>query len=156
MLSDSTPADWIRQLEALWNEGIPLAGAMAVEIRRLDSEFITLAAPLAPNRNHMGSAFGGSLQSLATLAGWGVTLIAAGRASGHVVIRTSQMKFLTPVAGELVAEAPLPASGATAAFRGALAARGHARLTVPVAILGPSRRVAARFVGEFVASVADR
>jgi thioesterase domain-containing protein len=156
MLSDRTPADWIRQLEALWGEGIPLAGAMAVEIRRLDGEFITLAAPLAPNRNHMGSAFGGSLQSLATLTGWAVTLITAGQVSGHVVIRTSQMKFLTPVAGELVAEAPFPAPVAAAAFRSTLAARGHARLTVPVAVLGRGCRVAGRFVGEFVAFVADR
>lgn len=156
MLTDPTAEEWTRRLADLWADGIPLAGAMEVEIRRLDDQAITLAAPLGPNRNHMGSAFGGSLQALATLAGWGVTLVAGGAAARHVVIRSSQMRFLKPVSVDLVAEAAMPAPGATAAFRIALTDRGHARLTVPVAILGPGKGVVARFVGEFVAFVADR
>lgn len=36
--------------------GIPLAGAMAVEIAALDKAGITLAAPLAPNVNGVGHA----------------------------------------------------------------------------------------------------
>jgi thioesterase domain-containing protein len=140
------------RLGALWAEGIPLAAAMGVEIRRLDEHLLEIAAPLAPNRNHMGTAFGGSLQGLATLAGWGVTLIATGSADTyHVVIRDAQMRFLAPVSGELVATAARPSPGAVAAFHGKLAERGRARLTVPVTIQGPGDTVAARFVGEFVA-----
>lgn len=157
-MPDETPiANWAPQLAQLWAEGIPLATAMQVEIRRLDERVLQLAAPLAPNRNHMGSAFGGSLQGLATLAGWGVTLIAAGDpAHQHVVIRDASMRFSAPVSGELLAEAAMPSTTALAAFRGALAERGRARLTVAVEIRGPADSVAARFVGEFVALAADR
>lgn len=156
MPPDTVSASWQARLEALWEEGIPLATAMGVEIRRLDERVLEIAAPLEPNRNHMGSAFGGSLQSLATLAGWGVVLIAAGQpGSHHVVIRDARMRFRVPVFGELVAEAALPQAGAVAAFRGALASQGQARLTVPVIIRGPGRAVAARFVGEFVALAGD-
>jgi thioesterase domain-containing protein len=148
----ATSTDWPQRLGALWAGGIPLASAMRVEIRRLDEQLLAVAAPLAPNRNHMGSAFGGSLQGLATLAGWGVTLIAAGDPEAyHVVIRDAQMRFLEPVAGELLAEAARPTAGAVAAFHATLAQRGRARLTVPVIIRGPGDSVAARFVGEFVA-----
>lgn len=156
-MPDEMPfADWASKLRQLWAEGIPLASAMQVEIRRLDERVLQLAAPLAPNRNHMGSAFGGSLQGLATLAGWGVTLIAAGDpARQHVVIRDAQMRFSAPVSGELLAEAAMPSAAAVAAFRGALAERGRARLTVAVEICGPGNSVAARFVGEFVALAAD-
>lgn len=149
---DPAYAEWTERLSRLWQEGIPLAAAMQVEIRQLDERRLALTAPLAPNRNHMGSAFGGSLQGLATLAGWGVTLVAAGEPGArHVVIRSAQMNFLQPVVGELLAQAAFPSPAATAAFRITLAERGRARLTVPVAIRGPGDEVAARFVGEFVA-----
>jgi thioesterase domain-containing protein len=146
--------DWQRRLEQLWADGIPLSSAMAVEIRRLDEHRLELAAPLEPNRNHMGTAFGGSLQGVATLAGWGVTLVAAGDdGARHVVIREAQMRFSAPVAGPIEAQAQMPAAAALAAFQSALAERGRARLTVPVTIRGPDDTIAARFVGEFVAFV---
>lgn len=152
MAPEMSAAAWTARLASLWAGGIPLAGAMQVEIRALDHETLTLAAPLAPNRNQMGSAFGGSLQGLATLAGWGATLIAAGAdGARHVVIRNAQMRFLAPVVGELVATAVFPSAGASAAFRIALAEKGRARLTVPVDIQGPDGHIAARFVGEYVA-----
>jgi thioesterase domain-containing protein len=157
MPADTMFPDWQRRLGELWAEGIPLAGAMGVEIRRLDERVLEIAAPLEPNRNHMGTAFGGSLQGLATLAGWGITLIAAGESEWrHVVIRRSQMQFLTPVSGELVASAPLPSASTVAAFRGALSQRGRARLSVAVTIRGAGDSAAARFVGEFIALNGDR
>ncbi|HUG97732.1 MAG TPA: YiiD C-terminal domain-containing protein [Gammaproteobacteria bacterium] len=157
MPPDTAPIDWPACLRDLWAKGIPLAGEMGVAIQRLDEHVLAVTAPLAPNRNHMGSAFGGSLQGLATLAGWGVALLAVGAPdSHHVVIRHAQMRFILPVSGELVAEAALPSAGAIAAFRGTLADRGYARLSVPVIIRGPGESIAARYVGEFVALAAER
>lgn len=155
MPPDTSSQDWPRRLAELWGGAIPLAAAMGVEVYRLDEHHLELRAPLAANRNHMGSAFGGSLQGLATLAGWGVTLIATGDPdTHHVVIRDAQMRFMAPVSGELVAEAVRPSPGAVAAFLGTLDGRGRARLTVPVTIQGPGGAVAARFVGEYVALAA--
>ena len=155
MEQETAAPDWRSRLAALWAEGIPLATAMEVEIGRLDEEMLVLVAPLAPNRNHMGTAFGGSLQGIAILAGWGVTLMAVPQGAQHVIIRHAQMRFIEPVSGELRAEAEMPSPGAVAAFRTTLARQGHARLTVPVVIRGPAESVAARFVGEFVAFVAS-
>jgi thioesterase domain-containing protein len=152
MLDETSAQEWREKLQALWSRHIPLAGAMQVEIRQLDTRGLQLAAPLAPNRNHVGTAFGGSLQGLATLAGWGVTLVTAGRyGSAGVVIRASQMRFLLPVAGELVATAAWPDPAAAATFRAGLAAAGRARLTVTVDIGAQGEATAARFSGEFVA-----
>lgn len=152
MYSEAELAAWRQELARLWTDSIPLAAAMQVELRRLDNDLLQLAAPLAANSNHLGSAFGGSLQGLATLAGWGITLMSAGPpGTCHVVVREAQMRFLAPVVGDLLAEAELPAAAAVATFRLALRERGRARLTVPVAIQGPGESPAARFVGEFVA-----
>lgn len=151
MLDKSSARAWRQRLQALWSEHIPLARAMQVEIRRLDDAGLQLAAPLEPNRNHVGTAFGGSLQGLATLAGWGVTLVTAhGPGAPRVVIRACQMRFLAPVAGELVASAGWPDAATAAAFRTRLAVEQRARLLVAVEIGVPGQGAAARFSGEFV------
>jgi thioesterase domain-containing protein len=157
MFEHTSATEWSRLLQQLWSEQIPLASAMQVVVRRLDDRGLQLAAPLAPNRNHVGTAFGGSLQGLATLAGWGVTLVVAGDAGRiGVVIRASQMQFDAPVTGELLATAAWPAPAVVADLRAQLAARGRARLTVEVGIAGAGAQAAARFSGEFVARATPR
>lgn len=154
MLDETSAREWRQRLQALWVQHIPLARAMQVEIRRLDGAGLQLAAPLEPNRNHVGTAFGGSLQGLATLAGWGVTLVAAaGHDSPRVVIRTCQMRFFAPVAGELLATAAWPDPATAATFRARLAAERRARLVVAVDIGAPGAGAAARFAGEFAARI---
>lgn len=144
--------EWTERLQRLWSEQIPLAGAMEVEVRSLDERGLCLAAPLAPNRNHVGTAFGGSLQGLATLAGWGATLVTAGMPEGvGVVIAAATMRFIAPVTGELVAVAAWPAPAAAAEFRHQLATRSRAALEIEVVVSGPATPVAARFSGRFVA-----
>ena len=111
-----------------------------------------LAAPLAPNRNHVGTAFGGSLQGLATLAGWAVTLICAdGTRDAEVVVAEAGTQFIAPVTGELVATAPWPPPDVVADFRARLDSRGRARLRVCVELAGENGTVAADFSGQFVA-----
>ena len=61
---------------------IVLARAMAISVVAYDGESLTMAAPLAPNVNDKGCAFGGSLVSLMTLAGWGLVKLALGSSHG--------------------------------------------------------------------------
>ena len=61
---------------------IPLARAMALRVAAYDGDSLALAAPLAPNVNDKGCAFGGSLASLMTLAGWGVIRLAVAAEAG--------------------------------------------------------------------------
>jgi thioesterase domain-containing protein len=152
MWDEESAGEWRQRLQTLWLQHIPLAGAMRVEIRHLDARGLQLAAPLTASHNHIGTAFGGSLQGLATLAGWGVTLVtAAEHGSTRVVIRECHMRFLAPVAGELLATAAWPEPADAAAFRRQLATTGRARLVVEVDIGAPEEKVAARFSGEFAA-----
>ena len=157
MFQHRSAAEWARLLQQLWSDRIPLAAAMQVEVRRLDARGLALAAPLAPNRNHIGTAFGGSLQGLATLAGWGATLVAAGDPERiGVVIRTAEMRFRAPVAGELVATAEWPEPARVADLRAQLESLGRARLTVEVDVGDERAQAAASFRGEFVARTLPR
>ena len=62
----------LRETEAFFYEQIPLTRAMGVRVESYDGQQLVLTAPLALNHNHLGTAFGGSLSALATLAGYGL------------------------------------------------------------------------------------
>ena len=148
-------ASWKARLEALWSGKIPLARAMGARVERLDADGLVAAAPLSANVNHMGTAFGGGLQALATLAGWGVTLVASGDDVRYrVVVRLARMRFIAPVTGDLVARARWPGDEEARAFRERLETRGRARLEVRV-VFGPDEAPEGEFRGEFVAMRKD-
>jgi thioesterase domain-containing protein len=140
------------ELELLVKSGIPLARAMGLRVAEFDGDRLALAAPLAPNVNDKGCAFGGSLSSLLTLAAWGLVTLKLGEAGldADVYIGDSTLRYLAPVWGELHAEAfvvgdPWPG------FLEALRKSGKARIEVEAEIVGedggaPAAKQSARFV----------
>lgn len=131
---------------------IPLVEAMAVRVAGFDAQSgLTLTAPLAPNRNHQNSAFGGSLHGLATLSGWGLLWLLLEDLPGvHLVVRESRMDYRRAVGGELVACCPLPAAADYAKFRETLDRRGKAPIDLAAQIVDAGT-AAAKFSGRFVA-----
>ena len=109
---------------------IPLTLAMRVEIRRYDGEHLILAAPLEPNVNDKGCAFGGSLASLMTLSGWGLIVLKLEEAQldCDIYVQDSSIRYLAPLWSELKAQATIV--GSWDAFINSLRARGRARLSV--------------------------
>ncbi|MBX3702106.1 MAG: YiiD C-terminal domain-containing protein [Dokdonella sp.] len=132
---------------------IPLARAMALRVVAHEGDWLELAAPLAPNINDKGCAFGGSLASLMTLAGWGVLHLAAA-AHGlncDIYVQDSTIRYLAPVWGELRCRAQPAAGESCADMLSALAARGKARLRMECAVALPDGGVAATLSARFVA-----
>ncbi|HET8897990.1 MAG TPA: YiiD C-terminal domain-containing protein, partial [Rhodanobacteraceae bacterium] len=97
----------IIELERYILEHIPLARAMQLRVADWDGHRLQLAAPLTPNINDKDCAFGGSLSSLMTLAGWGATvlLLAARGVSADVFVARSEIRYLAPLFGDLRARA---------------------------------------------------
>jgi len=131
---------------------IPLARAMALRVAAHDGDSLTLAAPLAPNINDKGCAFGGSLASLMTLAGWGVIRLAV-EARGldcDIYVQDSTIRYLAPVWGDFETIAHLAEGESFDAFFAALATRGKGRLSVecrvPLAEGNSAATLSARFV----------
>jgi len=121
-----------RKLVTFMREEIPLADNMELHLASSDEQHLAIAAPLPPNVNDKGCAFGGSLVSLLTLAGWGLLVLRLrgdGRAC-DVYVQDSQVHYLAPVWGDLVAEARLGSGESWSSFDAALAARGRARIAV--------------------------
>lgn len=139
-------------VERYLHEHIPLSRAMGVTVKGLSEQSLCLAAPLAPNRNHRGTAFGGSVASLAILAGWSwlLTRLAGRDPEPRLVIQEQTVDYLLPVGAVFEATCEAPAGAAWHRFLKALDARGRGRLSLAVNVESEGRLVA-RFRGAYVA-----
>lgn len=141
----------LQQLEQTLHREIPLTRAMGVTVVRLDAHGLVLRAPLAPNLNHKHTAFGGSLATLATLAGWGlVQVLLREQAPVTVVIQDSTVDYRHPVTADFEAVAPWPAAADRTRFLATLARTGRARIALDVQIRAGDK-LAVQFHGRFVA-----
>jgi thioesterase domain-containing protein len=145
------------ELETYLHDHIPLSRAMVVHVVSVADDRIVLGAPLAPNINHRDTVFGGSAAAVATLAAWSLLhlrLTAAGLPS-RVVIQSSSMDYLAPMAADFTASAVLDPGADWDGFIRMLARRGRARIALQ-AELSCEGQTAGRFRGEFVAFGKDR
>ena len=138
------------ELERFLHEHIPLTAAMGVHVAECDDAHIVLTAPLALNHNHLGTAFGGSLHTLATLSGYALLWWLLRRPHAHIVIRESTMHYKRPVRRDLRAVCRSPDEKDLERFRRDFAHKGKARLTLKT-ILENDGQPAAKFEGVFVA-----
>jgi thioesterase domain-containing protein len=117
-----------------------------------DHAGVVLRLPLVPNRNHQGSIFAGSLNAVATLAGWAVVWLALQHAAigAAVVIQDSTIEYLAPVNQDCFAHCGQPDADTLDRFLQTIGRHDRARLGLRVHLLAGSGRVA-RFAGRYVA-----
>ena len=137
-------------LELFLREKIPLTVAMDVRVLTCDDTVLALTAPLAPNRNHLQTAFGGSLHALATLSGYGLLWRLLDDPSAHIVIRESHIRYDSPVTGDLCAVCYTPAAAELERFRRDFVRKSKARLELESTIESGGK-IAVTFRGVFVA-----
>lgn len=142
----SSPEETTRYL----HEKIPLTRAMGVKVESYDSEKLVLSAPLETNHNHLGTAFGGSLAAIATLAGYALLWLELGDRNSHVVIKSSSIQYRHPVHGNLRAVCKRLAPNQLDLFRTKFARTGKSGLELAVTI-EENNRVCVDFQGLFVA-----
>ncbi|MCA1568410.1 MAG: thioesterase domain-containing protein [Acidobacteria bacterium] len=138
------------RIQELFYNVMPITRAMGVVVESYDGARLVLTAPLAANINHLGTAFGGSINTLAVLSGYGLLWIELQDAECHLVIRESAISYERPVRGELRAVCVRPEAEALTAFREKFQEKGKARIALDATIESEGR-VAARFRGTFVA-----
>lgn len=142
-------ADELRNTEAYLHAQIPLTRAMGMRVTPAEAGF-AIEAPVALNSNHLQTAFGGSINSVATLAGYTYLWLALRDTSAHVVVRESTIRFLRPIRETIRAICLAPEPEALTAFRQALETNGRAPIKLHVRV-EEHGSVAAEFVATFVA-----
>jgi thioesterase domain-containing protein len=97
-------------LQSTLHEEIPITRSFGLIIDTYDQERLTLKAPLAPNINDKGTVFAGTLNAVATLAGWSLLwlILREHNMRGKVVIQDSAIQYLKSVAGDFTASCRKP------------------------------------------------
>ncbi len=152
MSSLTPPGMSAGDLTAFLQEKIPLTRAMGVRVVESGARLV-IEAPLAANVNHLGTAFGGSLHALPTLACYATlwTLLYAAGIDGHVVVKHSAANYRQPVKGPLRAVCLRPAPDAVVEFLADLRRNNKARMELTAIVEGEGGKPAVEFSGTFVA-----
>ncbi|MDD2335812.1 MAG: thioesterase domain-containing protein [Geobacteraceae bacterium] len=137
-------------LEETFHTKIPITKAIGIRVRQYDGTTLQLGAPLEPNVNDKGTAFGGSLFSLMVLAGWGLVCLKLKEEgiTGDIMIHESSINYSRPITADCQAHCSLPEAAEYAGFIENLRSKGRARLALEVQIM-VENKVAVRFRGSY-------
>ncbi|MDQ1121153.1 thioesterase domain-containing protein [Pseudoxanthomonas sp. SORGH_AS 997] len=132
---------------------MPPVVAMRIALRDFDGTRLHMSAPLAANVNDKGTAFGGSLVALMTLAGWALTTLRLRQAGleAEVYVADSAVRYRAPLLHDLTAQAWLAPEADWAEFIDTFRRRGKARAPLLAQVLLPDGGVAAELSGRYVA-----
>ena len=144
-----------QRIQDLLHNKIPITRAMGVRVEDYDGERLVLSAPLDKNVNHLGTAFGGSLNALAVLSGYGLLWLELEDQDCHIVIRESSISYERPVRGEIRATCVRPEAVTLAEFKQTFRQQGKARISL-LATIEDEGITAVRFQGTFGALASPR
>ncbi|MBS0217899.1 MAG: YiiD C-terminal domain-containing protein [Proteobacteria bacterium] len=138
-------------------QAMPPVAALQPRLAELADEGCRLRAPLAANINDKGCAFGGSLVSLMTLAGWGLVTAWLERRGikAEVYVADSQVKYRAPLYDDLDARAQFVESPADAVLAD-LADKRRASFQVRAEVRRNDGGLATSMESRYVAVVPDQ
>ena len=140
----------LREAEEFFHAKIPLTRAMGVRVVADDEDRFVVTAPVALNYNHLHTAFGGSINAVATLAGYGFLWLQLREEPARVVIADSSIRFLRPLRETIRAICTKPDLEQLEAFRATLRTAGKAKIALRVTV-EEQGKPAAEFSATFVA-----
>lgn len=125
-----------QRVNAYLADHVPITRAMGIRLRSFDDTGVTMTAPLEPNVNDKGIAFGGSLASILALSCWALAdlLLREAGFEADVLIAAATTEYHAPVPGQIVARCPLPPPTEREAFVAAYRLRRKARLRLTATI----------------------
>jgi thioesterase domain-containing protein len=144
----------VQALQETFAHEIPITRHLGITVASYNSESLILTAPLKQNINHKATAFAGSLNSLVTLAGWGLIWLMLKELdiAAKTVIQDSTTRYIRPVTRDFSARCHKPDASQIARFEKMLREKGKARLELHVAVY-EGEAIAVSFIGRYVSFV---
>lgn len=125
---------------------------MGLQVLSLSCDQAVVSVPLAPNINHVSTAFGGSLYAAAALACYALFQAIsreAGGLSDNLVIQEGKIRYLAPVLGDFEIHATPEGPEDVRSFIAALKRHGRARMKLKSQVLCQGKPCA-EFEGVYV------
>lgn len=141
-------------LEKYLRHQIPLVNSLGVMVLQANDDLVELSAPIDLNRNHLGTAFGGSTYSTAVLScyAWLFNVLDNKNIKCHVVIKSGHMKYIRPIDGDYTAVCASPPAEDFERFLLTLERKKKSQIKLRSEIKLNSE-VACIFEGDFVANI---
>jgi thioesterase domain-containing protein len=126
----------IEALQATFDHEIPITREIGIRVAHYNGEQLALTAPIERNINHKATAFAGSLNSVVTLAGWGMIwlLLKELDIAATIVIQDSSNHYRRPVTQDFTAICSRPGPEQVEQFAHMLREKGRARLELAATI----------------------
>jgi thioesterase domain-containing protein len=139
-------------LETYLHTHIPISKALGVSVVKAHLDQVILSASFLANINHKKTVFGGSLQSVATLACWSLIYVnLKQRAMPYeIVITRSTIDYMQPVISDFQAVAERPSEDMWCTFLRCLERRQKGRIELG-ATIEQNDQLAVRYTGTFAA-----
>jgi thioesterase domain-containing protein len=146
----------LEELERLIVEKMPITEHLEFSLAADEQGRVRASAPLQPNANHMGSAFGGSISMLATVTGWAMMhqvvedAVEDMKERVQVMIQEGDIEYMRPIYDNISVICERPDEDALERFQQMLDRWGRARLDLKCKIDAAGER-AVTFIGRYVA-----
>ena len=140
------------ELQSLFFKEIPITKSMGLTVISVSTEKIEIGFNLAENRNHKGTAFGGSQYTACALACYGLFLVGIrdkGHQTNNIVIADGRIKYKSPVNENFIVKAEWNLKLRTHFFK-TLAQKKKAKVQLSATIFAGADPCA-EFEGDFVA-----
>lgn len=138
-----------KEAEEFFHERIPITRAMGMRVIECDPNSFVVEAAVALNHNHLQTAFGGSINAVATLAAYGLLWLQLRDVDAQIVVAQSSIKFVRSIR-ETIRARCVAAGEDLAKFRASFVERQKARISLRVTV-EEDGATAAEFKGSFVA-----
>jgi thioesterase domain-containing protein len=140
-----------RALQDFFMLNVPLARAAEISVHSYDGEKLVFQAPLEPNINDKGTAFGGSIYVLCVSTAWGMSSIKAQELGldGELVVAKAEIEYLRPLNEDLHAEAVSPDEESLQHFKESFERHGKAVFELDVVANNSEGKACACFRGKY-------
>lgn len=140
-----------RAIQDFFLLNVPLARAAEISVRSYDGQTLIFEAPLEPNINDKGTAFGGSTYVLCVAAAWGMSSIKAKELGleGELVVAKAEVEYIRPLSETIQAEVQSPSNEQMAHFKQSFETRGKAAFVLESVVNNSEGKPAVRFKGKY-------
>jgi thioesterase domain-containing protein len=140
-----------RALQDFFLLNVPLTRAADISVHSYDGESLVFEAPLEPNINDKGTAFGGSIYVLCVSTAWGMSSIKAQElgCDGELVVAKANIEYLRPLKEVIRAEVKAPDQEALQHFKDSFDRHGKAQFDLEARVLDSAGKCCARFSGKY-------
>lgn len=136
------------ELTAVVHQTVPILGAMGIEVLESRDGRAVALLPFEPNRNHVGTAYAGSLFSVAEVLG-GILALSSFPLEGYApVIRSMTIDYLRPALGDVRARVEMAPAEIERVVTEAVAA-GKSNYELVVEVVDSDDVTVARTVGHY-------